>query len=73
MANPILQAMMGRQQQQMNILNLLKYRNNPGAIFTDMMNKNPQFRQFVEANKGKSAEQIAQENNIDMNLLRQFM
>lgn len=73
MANPILQAMMGRQQQQMNILNLLKYRNNPGAIFTDMMNKNPQFRQFVEANKGKSAEQIAQENNIDMNLLKQFM
>lgn len=57
----------------MNILSLLKYKNNPGAIFTDMMNKNPQFRQFVEANKGKSVEQIAQENNIDMNLLRQFM
>ena len=57
----------------MNLLSLLKYRNNLGAIFTDMMDKNPQFRQFVEANKGKSAEQIAQEHNIDMNLLKQFM
>lgn len=57
----------------MNLLSLLKYRNNPGAIFNDMMNKNPQFRQFVEENKGKSVEQIAQEHNIDMNLLKQFM
>ena len=74
MPNPILQKMGQMQQgQQMNLLSLLKYRNNPGAIFTDMMNKNPQFRQFVEANKGKSAEQIAKEHNIDMNLLKQFM
>ena len=75
MANPILQMVhgTGQQGQQMNLLSLLKYRNNPGAIFNDMINKNQQFRQFVEANKGKSAEQIARENNIDVNLLRQFM
>ena len=72
MPNPILQAMMGRQQQQMNILNLLKNRN-PNEVFNQMMQTNPQFKSFVEQNKGKSVEQIAQENNIDMNLLKQFM
>ena len=64
--------MMGRQPQQMNILNLLKNRN-PNEVFNQMMQTNPQFKSFVEQNKGKSIEQIAQENNIDMNLLRQFM
>lgn len=38
-----------------------------------MMQTNPQFKIFVEQNKGKSVEQIAKEHNIDMNLLKQFM
>lgn len=64
--------MMGRQPQQMNILNLLKNRN-PNEVFNHMIKTNPQFKNFVESNKGKSIEQIAQEHNIDMNLLKQFM
>lgn len=64
--------MMGRQPQQMNILNLLKNRN-PNEVFNQMMQTNPQFKSFVEQNKGKSVEQIAKEHNIDMNLLKQFM
>lgn len=63
---------MGRQPQQMNILNLLKNRN-PNEVFNQMMQTNPQFKSFVEQNKGKSVEQIANEHNIDMNLLKQFM
>lgn len=43
---------------------------NPDAMFSDLYNNNPQFRQFVDANKGKSPEQIAQENGIDINLLK---
>lgn len=64
--------MMGRQPQQMNILSLLKNRN-PNEVFNQMMQTNPQFKSFVEQNKGKSVEQIAKEHNIDMNLLKQFM
>ena len=45
----------------------------PAAAFGRMMQTNPQFKSFVEQNKGKSIEQIAQENNVDMNLLKQFM
>lgn len=43
---------------------------NPDTMFSDLYNNNPQFRQFVDANKGKSPEQIAQENGIDINLLK---
>lgn len=43
---------------------------NPDTMFSELYNNNPQFRQFVDANKGKSPEQIAQENGIDINLLK---
>lgn len=55
-----------------NILNMLKSRN-PDVLFNQMIQTNPQFKSFVDSVKGKSVEQIAQEYNIDMNLLKQFM
>lgn len=49
------------------ILQNLNKRNNPNNMFSNMLNSNPQFRQFVEENKGKSPEQIAKEHGIDYN------
>lgn len=34
-----------------------------------MMRNNPQFAQFMEANKGKTPQQVAQENGIDLGKL----
>ena len=42
------------------------------AAFGRMM-QNPQFRQFVEANRGKTPEQIASEYGIDFNQVRNLM
>lgn len=39
---------------------------NPQQIAMNMMQQNPQFRQFVEANKGKTPEQVAREHGIDL-------
>ena len=66
MLNPL--AMMGQLQ---NIQKLMQG-NNPNAVYNYMIKNNPQFAQFVEANKGKSPEQIAQENGIDLNQIRRF-
>lgn len=49
------------------ILQNLNKKNNPNNMFSNMLNSNPQFRQFVEENKGKSPEQIAKEHGIDYN------
>ena len=43
---------------------------NPDTMFAELYNNNPQFKQFVDANKGKTPEQIAQENGIDPNYFR---
>ena len=43
---------------------------NPDDLYNQMMENNPQFRQFIEANKGKSVEQIAKENGINPQLLK---
>lgn len=51
------------------IKNMLEGKNTD-EVFDDMMKNNPQFRQFVESNRGKSPEQIARENGIDPTILR---
>lgn len=44
---------------------------NPDELFKQLMQNNPQFRQFYETNKDKTPEQIAKENGIDLtNLLK---
>lgn len=43
---------------------------NPDEFYNQLMQDNPQFKKFVEDNKGKSPEQIARENGIDFNLLK---
>lgn len=46
---------------------------NPNVIYQQMMQNNPQFRQFVSDNQGKSPEQIAQAYGIDMNTIKQLL
>lgn len=46
---------------------------NPDAMFNQMMQSNPQFAQFVQENRGRTPEQIAQAYGIDVGMLRQIM
>lgn len=76
--NPLMMAMhganspMNKMGQVANVLKMLRS-GNPDQIAQQMMKNNPQFRQFVEANKGKTPEQVAKENGIDLNqIMGQF-
>ena len=47
------------------IIQMLKS-GNPEQIAMNLMQRNPQFKAFVDANRGKSPEQVAKENGIDL-------
>lgn len=74
--NPLFQAMnggnMGKMQQIAGVMQMLKS-GNPEQIAQQMMQSNPQFRQFMERNKGKSPEQVAKENGIDLSRFKGMM
>lgn len=74
--NPLMQSMGGQMggnlSQIAGIVRMLKS-GNPEQIAQSLMQQNPQFRAFVEANKGKSPEQVARENGVDLGqLMGQF-
>ena len=68
--NPLMMAMQGanspvnKMGQVANLMKMLRS-GNPEQIAQQMMQNNPQFRQFVEANKGKTPEQVAKEYGLD--------
>ena len=74
--NPLFQAMnggnMGKMQQIAGVMQMLKSVN-PEQIAQQMMQSNPRFKQFMEQNKGKSPEQVARENGIDLSQLKNMM
>lgn len=72
--NPLFQAMNdnNKMAQVSNIMRMLKS-GNPEQIAQQMMQQNPQFRQFMEQNKGKTPEQVAREHGIDLNQLKSMM
>lgn len=46
---------------------------NPQKVYNDLYNNNPQFRKFIGDNQGKTPDQIARENGVnlsDINKLR---
>ena len=47
-------------------------RGNPQGL-ANMVQSNPKFNEFVANNKGKSVEQIARENGLDMNMDRSLI
>lgn len=55
-----------------SIIQMLKS-GNPEQIAINLMQKNPQFRQFVEANRGKSPEQVAKEHGIDLSQFKNMI
>lgn len=76
--NPLIMAMQGanspmnKMGQVANVLKMLRS-GNPDQIAQQMMQNNPQFRQFVEANKGKTPEQVAREHGIDLSQFKSMM
>lgn len=73
--NPLMMAMQGsnsKMAQAMQVMKMLRS-GNPEQIAQQMMQSNPQFRQFVEANKGKTPEQVAREHGFDLNQIKSMM
>lgn len=77
MSNPLMQAMgmmqpNGNMTALVNIMRMLRS-GNPEQIAMNLMQRNPQFRSFVEMNRGKSPEQVARENGVDLGQLMQSL
>lgn len=72
MVNPILQ-MLNRNNGANNPLGFLNAINNPQAMFNNMMQSNPKFRDFVNQNQGRTPEQIAQAYGIDFNSVKALL
>lgn len=43
---------------------------NPQAMAQNLMQQNPQFKEFVTQNQGKSPDQIAKENGLDLSSIK---
>lgn len=56
-----------------NALSMLQGIKNPAQMAQNMMAKNPQFKSFVEQNQGKSVDQIASENGIDLSQFKSLL
>lgn len=48
-----------------SIIQMLKS-GNPEQIAMNLMQRNPNFKAFVDANRGKSPEQVAKEHGVDL-------
>lgn len=48
-----------------NIIQMLKS-GNPEQMAAKLMQSNPQFKSFMEANRGKNPEQVAKEYGVDL-------
>ena len=78
MSNPLMQMMPGATAAPNgmaslgNIVRMLRS-GNPEQIAQQLMQQNPQFRAFVQANQGKSPDQVARENGVDLGqIMRQI-
>lgn len=60
--NPILQAM-----------NMANSMNDPNKMLQQMLNSNPQFRQFYEANKNKTPDEVARAYGLDPSMISRFI
>lgn len=55
-----------------NIVGMLRS-GNPEQIAQNLMQSNPQFKSFLEANKGKTPEQVAREHGMDLGQIMKKM
>ena len=58
---------------QISQINNLLTGKDPDKIYESLLQNNPQFRKFVEDNRGKTPEQIASENGLDLNKIRSML
>ena len=58
-------------QSAMQAVNMMRH-TSPEQVMRAMMHDNPQFAEFINANKGKSPEQIASEHGIDINAIKRM-
>ena len=65
--NPM--AMMGQLKQMVGMLR----GQNPQQVALQMAQRNPQFAAFMQQNQGKTVEQIAAENGIDMGFVWELL
>lgn len=72
--NPILQ-MLNTQNPMNNIMGLINALKNGNAeyMYQQMVKTNPQFKSFVEQNKDKTIQEIADSYGIDMNTINQLL
>lgn len=79
MLNPILQMMAnngGAVNNPFQIVNTIKQMmsgRSPESFMQGMMQSNPQFASFVNANKSKSPEQICRENGLNWDEIKGFL
>lgn len=73
--NPLMMAMQGASSPTGNVMNVLQMlkSGNPEQIAQNLMQQNPQFKAFMEANRGKTPEQVAREHGIDLSQLKSMM
>lgn len=70
--NPIANLLNRNSMNAINQMSGLLNGKNPSDIMNNMLRTNPQFRQFVDENRGLTTEQIAQKYGVDMNLVNKF-
>lgn len=61
-----------------NLLNQIKniksaMQGNPQALFNNMMNNNPQFKQFAQSMQGKTPEEAFKQFGLDFNEIKGMM
>ena len=59
-------------QELVGLANLVR-QHNPAQVAQVFATKNPQFANFLKSCRGKTPEQVAQENGIDYNLVKQIL
>ena len=72
--NPLMNSMQPQNNLQslMNIARMLKS-GNPEQIAMNLMQKNPQFKTFMDSVQGKTPEQFCKENGIDFGQISSMM
>ena len=76
--NPLMASMgpMNNMRQMMQMVNGIKQMmngQNPATVMKLFAQKNPQFAQFLQANQGKSPQQIAQDYGLDWGMIQGFL
>lgn len=70
--NKLYESIMGNRQNNSINTVMSAMRGDPNGFANAVMN-NPQFQTFLANNRGKSPEQIARENGIDFNMVKNLM